>query len=235
MTGAEMVILFDLDATLLDHETAVRGGLAGLRAAFGAAIPWDQDQFFVRWEAVAEKYLPFSLTGKLLSFQDQRRMRIKEVFGSDLSTEEADRRFQIYLDGYNTHWTLYPDARPCLQALQDHRLGMITNGDGPQQRAKLATLGITDLFPSVIISREVGFAKPDQEIFELAANAAGAAPDRCMYVGDRLDTDAQAAAKVGMHGVWLNRVDGAEGPGVTTIHGLVELPPLVLAMERKNP
>jgi putative hydrolase of the HAD superfamily len=234
MTDPSTMIFFDLDATLLDHETAVRGGLANLRDAFGPAIPWDQDQFFAHWETVAEKYLPFSLTGKQLSFADQRRMRIKEIFGSDLSTEEADRRFQLYLDGYNTHWTLYPDALPCLKALQGHRLGMITNGDGPQQRAKLATLGINEFFPTVIISREVGFAKPDREIFELAAKAAGVALDQCMYVGDRLETDAQAAAKVGMHGVWLNRVDGTKGQGVTTIRGLVELLPLVLDATRKN-
>jgi len=235
MTDASTMIFFDLDATLLDHETAVRGGLANLREAFGPAIPWDQDQFFAHWETVAEKYLPFSLTGKQLSFADQRRMRIKEIFGADLSTEEADRRFQIYLDGYSTHWTLYPDALPCLQALQDYRLGMITNGDGPQQRAKLATLGISGLFSTVIISREVGFAKPDREIFELAAKAAGVALDRCMYVGDRLDTDAQAAARAGMKGVWLNRVDGRRGEGVSTIHGLKELLPLVLDMARNAP
>jgi putative hydrolase of the HAD superfamily len=111
---------------------------------------------------------------------------------------------------------------------------LITNGDGPQQRAKLARLGIGELFSWVIISMEVGLAKPEREIFELAAKEAGVAANRCMYVGDRLDTDAQAADKAGMRGVWLNRVDDARGQGVITIHSLSELPKIIFNSETRS-
>ena len=218
------IIFFDLDATLLNHETAVRGGLAKLAQAFQSEIPWDQDQFFKRWEAVAEKYLPFSFTGKQLSSQDQRRMRMVEIFGAGLSPDEADRRFQVYLEGYNANWTLYPDVKPCLEALGGRGFGMITNGEGTQQRAKLSRLGLDGLFSPLIISMEVGLAKPDKGIFELAAKEAGVPISQCVYVGDRLDTDAIAAAEAGMKGIWLNRPDESKGQGVITIHGLSELP-----------
>jgi putative hydrolase of the HAD superfamily len=208
--------------------------LSRLKESFGPEISWGQDEFFTRWEAIAEKYLPFSPAGKQLSFLEQRRMRIKEVFQADLSADESDRRFQIYLEGYNSHWKAYPDVMPCLQALQAHRLGLITNGEGPQQRAKLATLGISERFSPIIVSLEVGLAKPDREIFELAATLAGVATNTCIYVGDRLDTDAQAAAGAGMRGVWLNRVDDTTGQGVPTIPSLLALPPLVLAMSEAS-
>jgi len=230
MADAGTVIFFDLDATLLDHEAAVRGGLASFLEAFKAAVPGGTDDFFTRWESVAENYLQSSPKGRALTFSEQRRQRMEEIFGASLSAEEAARRFQVYLDGYEAHWALYPDVEPCLARLQGHRLGLITNGEGAQQRQKLERLGLAGRLSPVVVSREVGLAKPQKEIFELAARQAGAGIQACVFVGDRLDSDAQAAAAAGMRGVWLNRADGRQGEGVATIRGLGELPGLVAGL-----
>jgi putative hydrolase of the HAD superfamily len=45
-----------------------------------------------------------------------------------------------------------------------------------------------------------------------------------MYVGDRLDVDAQGATAAALRGVWLNRRGAAPAPGVETITSLAELP-----------
>ena len=71
--------------------------------------------------------------------------------------------------------------------------------------------------------------KPDARIFLEAARQAGCAPGECLYVGDRLETDALGSARAGMTGVWLNR-NGRSGnapDGVVVICGLELLPRLI--------
>jgi putative hydrolase of the HAD superfamily len=100
---------------------------------------------------------------------------------------------------------------------------------GEQQRSKIQKLGLVPYFSTVIISREVGCAKPDKAIFELAARKAGVDIKDCVYVGDRLEPDALAAQKAGMRGIWLDRKSEWDGGdlGVPVIRGLNELPELL--------
>lgn len=64
----------------------------------------------------------------------------------------------------------------------------------------LARLGLTDLAHSVVNSSLVGVAKPDRRIYEIAAERAGVAPDRCLFVDDRQE-NVDAAVALGMTGV----------------------------------
>lgn len=65
----------------------------------------------------------------------------------------------------------------------------------------LALLGLTSFADAVVSSARVGVAKPDRRIYEIAAGLAGAAPDRCLFVDDRLEnvTAAQALGMTGVH------------------------------------
>jgi putative hydrolase of the HAD superfamily len=165
------------------------------------------------------------------SFWGQRRSRMREIFGRDLSDDEADERFRVYLKVYEESWRLYPDVLPCFEALGDRRIGLITNGDGTQQRLKLARLGLEGRFSVVVISREVDCAKPDPAIFQLAAKLGGARAEDCVYIGDRLDADALGGQGAGMRGIWLKR-DGqpaAASVGVEVIASLQALPAMLAA------
>ncbi|WP_405826084.1 HAD-IA family hydrolase [Streptomyces sp. NBC_00838] len=64
----------------------------------------------------------------------------------------------------------------------------------------LALLGLTGLAHSVVNSSLVGVAKPDRRIYEIAAERAGVAPDRCLFVDDRQE-NVDAAVALGMTGV----------------------------------
>jgi putative hydrolase of the HAD superfamily len=144
--------------------------------------------FSLTGDKVSEKYFQSNNTHKI-SLNDQRRLRMRAVF----SDEEADSRFLKYLEIYEINWKLFPDSIPCLEACQDHRLGLITNGEGKLQRSKIQKLGLDPYFSEIIISRKVDCAKPDKAIFELAAKKAGVPMEECIYVGDRLHTDALAS------------------------------------------
>ncbi len=161
--------------------------------------------------------------------QEQRRARIRE-FTPGVSDAEADRRFQVYLDAYVADWRIFDDVLPALDALRDHRLGVITNGQIEQQRSKMTRTGLAGKFEMMVVSEEVGVPKPEAPIFVEACRRAGLPPWDCWYIGDRLATDALAATDAGLRGVWLNRNPAVPSdPRVPTIRSLAELPALVRA------
>ena len=118
---------------------------------------------------------------------------------------QADELFDIYFRVYESRWLLFPDVLPSLGELSGHRLGIISNGNGAEQRSKLERTGIAERFEFVHISDDCGHAKPDAEIFLRACTMAGVAPRDAIYIGDLYETDAVGARAAGLHGVWLNR------------------------------
>lgn len=236
MTG---VILFDLDDTIFEHSAAVRAGVTAHRRAHGGAMAAaDDDAEFARWTALEEHHYHRYLRGEL-PFLDMRRARARgfvEPYGLDLADNGvADEWFGRYLLEYAKAWRLHDDTIPMLDALAGRRFGIITNAELEFQLGKLEALAVTGRFEHVIASGAVGAAKPDARIFAHAASEFGVAVSDCVYVGDRLHTDAIGAAAAGMRGIWIDRHGRATGAeaveaethGVTIIRSLAELPVLV--------
>ena len=220
-----MLILFDIDDTLLDHEAAERAAATFLYKSITASAPLEE--FLGTWSEALERHFARYLTGEV-SYQGQRRDRMREVVDASLSDEGADRIFAGYLACYEASWALYPDVVPCLDGLSQYRLGVISNGQGDQQRKKLARTGIADRFECIVISEECGCAKPDAAIFLRACTLLGERPGSAVYVGDRYDIDAQAARAAGLQGIWLDRkgkaTAGHAPPIIGALGGLRDLP-----------
>jgi putative hydrolase of the HAD superfamily len=223
-------ILFDLDDTLLDGATAWRSGMETLLLARCPQL--DRSAALDAWDTVFEEYFARYLTGAL-TFEASRIARVRawaEVVSVEVASGDELLWFDDYLAGYQAGWAAFDDVGPTLPLLRGFRLGVITNGDGEQQRAKLTALGLGSTFEAVVCSGDVGFAKPDRRIFEAAADRLGLAPDHCLFVGDRRDSDALAALGAGMSAVWLNR-KGHPSPDdrVPEIDTLHRLPTLLTA------
>ncbi|WP_030790524.1 HAD family hydrolase [Streptomyces sp. NRRL S-920] len=79
---------------------------------------------------------------------------------------------------------------------------LVTNAT-PWLADDLALLGLTGpggLFDDVISSADLGITKPDRRIYETAAERAGTAPGRCLFVDDRQE-NVDAAEALGMTGL----------------------------------
>jgi len=72
-----MVILFDIDGALIDHDSAEAIAVAGLRHRTGHTE--DGVGFLRRWRSAFERHYNRHLAGEL-SIQEQRRERLHEVF-----------------------------------------------------------------------------------------------------------------------------------------------------------
>ena len=98
----------------------------------------------------------------------------------------------------------YSDAQSTLAALIDkgYKLGIIANQKlGTEER--LESWGLRQYFEVIAASAEIGYAKPDKEIFEKALELAKCTAAESVMVGDRLDNDIIPAKAIGMKTVWV--------------------------------
>jgi putative hydrolase of the HAD superfamily len=100
----------------------------------------------------------------------------------------------------------FPGALHALRTLKGagHRLGLVTNGAGSDQRRKLRRFGLEASFDVIVIEGEWGVGKPDPSIFEEALARLGSRHDDALMVGDNLTADIRGAKRVGMSAVWID-------------------------------
>lgn len=116
---------------------------------------------------------------------------------------------------FGTHCRPYEDAVPALEELQgSYTLAVITNGPADVQRAKLRHTGLDRFFPTVVISSEIGFAKPHEGAFAAALRALGTSADETVMIGDHLERDVAGARRAGLAAIWLNRSRATRPEGV---------------------
>jgi len=219
------VIFFDVDGTLLDDETAIARGLDALHASYGATLGLGRDALGHQWQQSLERHFPRFLAGEI-SMDEQRRARMRDLFGSVTTAERCDEAFAVYLDAYENAWAPYDDVHNTLDQLSNRRLGVITNGNNEQQRKKLERTGLAPRFSVVVTSGECGFAKPDRRIFMEACRRADVDPRRASFIGDDWAKDVVGSREAGLQPIWLRREPSAAPPvlpGVRVIETLHEL------------
>ncbi|MDM2963382.1 pyrimidine 5'-nucleotidase [Citrobacter sp. CK201] len=111
------------------------------------------------------------------------------------------------------------------------KMGIITNGFTSLQQIRLERTGLRDRFDLLVISEEVGVAKPDPRIFDYALEQAGS-PDRSrvLMVGDTAESDILGGINAGLSTCWLNAHHREQPAGIEptwTVASLSELEQLL--------
>jgi putative hydrolase of the HAD superfamily len=226
-------VLFDLDDTLIDHDSAVAGALSAFRALHLPGMPIASLQ--TAWETAASLHFPRFVNGQI-SFPDQRRLRIRDVLGIPALTDaEADVLFDAYLGAYEPLCAPFADVLPCLAALPGLAMGIISNGETGQQWRKLRRSGLLSHFGTVLISEETGLRKPDRRAFELAARNLKVTPSECAFVGDNPDADYRGSEEAGMFPILIDRKGKASGRGLRAVTSLREVPELLGLLPTEPP
>src|SRR3989454_319571 len=103
-------------------------------------------------------------------------------------------------------WRIYDDALPALEALasRDLPLAVISNWD-ERLRPLLQQFQLDRYFETIVVSCEVGFAKPSPVIFEHAAKKLGIVPEQILHVGDSAEEDVAGANAAGVRALLIDR------------------------------
>ncbi len=108
---------------------------------------------------------------------------------------------------------LLPGAAEAVRALAGRtRLGLVTNGLSLVQRGRLDRSGLSPFFSSVVISEEIGRAKPDPRFFQAAVESLGLPAAALLCVGDNPVADVGGARAAGIDAWWFSP-NGAPWPG----------------------
>ena len=193
-------VLFDWNGTLVQFTWDDDLLLAGHRAALGR----DDPDFTARYRA------------QMLGDAPQRPYT--EVL-RELGVDDPD----AFIDAEHEVWrpahAVLGAAQAMLESLRTSgiKTGLVANSwPDPARllRADAEAVGLAPLLDVMVFSEELGASKPRPEIFLHALAALGVEPERALYVGDRLETDVQGAANVGMttvQALWFNADDSISG------------------------
>jgi putative hydrolase of the HAD superfamily len=120
-------------------------------------------------------------------------------------------------------WRIFDDVPPVLGKLaaQGRRLAVISNWD-ERLRALLQGLGLSPHFETIVVSCEVGHAKPDRVIFDEAVRRLGLPAHQILHIGDSAEMDFQGARAAGFHALEIRR--SATEPGPHHMQSMLELP-----------
>ena len=123
---------------------------------------------------------------------------------------------------------LFPETRQVLETLRAKglKLGVISNFDS-RLYSVLDDLRIRSFFDAVTICSEIGYAKPQPEIFRAAILALGVPSNRILFTGDSLVDDYQAGQSAGLEAFLLDRSDRyAAMKSVRRLTNLADLLPI---------
>jgi HAD superfamily hydrolase (TIGR01549 family) len=203
---------FDLDETLLDgsrlQESIVRtcGMIAASHPELDAArlVEANAEIWPDYWRTIEEKWTLGALDGASVSF-GAWRLTLRACGCNDESIARLASETHLQL-GREAH-RLFDDVRELFTSAKRARipLVLITNGASDTQRDKLRVLGMQHWFDVVVISGEVGVAKPDASIFGLALDKLPVERKNVWHVGDSVTTDVAGARAAGLTAIWLNR------------------------------
>lgn len=118
-----------------------------------------------------------------LPAEEDKAKRVHEAFAEELG---------------NQRW-LMPGAEAfCRRVSQKLPICLVTNGIAKIQHSRFDSCVLRPYFSDMIISGEVGYAKPDRRIVELALKSLGIAdPAETVFIGDSLKADIAAARAAG--------------------------------------
>jgi 2-haloalkanoic acid dehalogenase type II len=230
-------LFFDFDGTLLDGSGHREAIWATCREIASAHSDLDADRLLETNGEVWTHYWPTVVQGWTLGRLDGATIRREawkrtlEACGCD-DPAVARTASAAHARHLRESLRLYPEVLALLPSLRlRYRLALISNGASDTQRESLRMLGIEQVFDAVAISGEVGVAKPDAAIFQIALRDLGVRPEQAWHIGDDALTDIAGAHAAGLTAVWLNRSESLWIHGEPQPHyevsSLSELPKLL--------
>ena len=196
-------LLFDLDHTLLDFETAEETALTQML----------EDMNFPDIQAFKDYYKP--MNQGLWKDLEQKKLTKQELvdsrfaigfahFGITVDGAEMALRYQDYI---SLQGQSFPGVEDLLEQLEEagYQLYAATNGVTAIQEGRLAHSTIASYFKEVFISEQLQTQKPDPDFFDKVGQLIpGFSKEETLMIGDSLTADIAGGHASGIATVWYN-------------------------------
>lgn len=214
-------VLFDLDGTLCRHEQEIAAVWEGAFADSGIEPFGEPPELWATMEEITE--------------YESEQAQLADGFASMAAAHGRDVDIHAWVEAFVSRldWTQVSLLSGATAALKAARrlgaVGLVTNGPESRQSTKLAALGLTEAFDTIVYAGDMARRKPHPEPFDRALDALGAKPERTLYVGNSLEHDVAGARNAGLPVAWIDH-DGTGAGEYAPDHVLrsvADLPPIL--------
>jgi putative hydrolase of the HAD superfamily len=196
--GHFKAVIFDLDDTLYPERQFVSGGFAAAARL-----------------VASESGLPAERCARELEclFDRGERTHTFDVWLDAASLPQTLSSAMI--QAYRQHWpslTLHGDVEHAITWCRHARLstGLVSDGYLDVQRRKVASLRLSEILTTIVLSDEFGraFWKPSTRPYLAAVERLRVDPGEAVYVGDNPQKDFRGARRAGLKSVRIRRPGG---------------------------
>jgi 2-haloacid dehalogenase len=201
--------LFDADNTLFDYDRAEAEALDETVAEAIAGVPPEKARSAYRlinagyWKRFEQAEV---------SREELKVGRFSDLLAALGVGGDARAMADGYLVRLSRKAYFLPHAREVVESLaRTAGLCLVTNGFASVQRGRMEASGIEGCFTAILISEDLGFAKPDPRFFHRACAELRLAPAEVLCVGDSPASDIGGALSAGVDACWY-APDGSQWP-----------------------
>ena len=215
-------IVFDVDGTLVDFQSALR---AALRAAAEAASEHLGTLVTPAALHQSRELLAVDPAWRGRKFTEVRDESIRRILAAaDEHDPEVVRRITTtYYEARDANLHPYDEVEESLAVLAAEGFTLIAATNGNAELAQHAFMAHVGHHQQAEV---IGISKPDPAFFARVVADTGGQPALALSVGDRIDNDVTPARAAGLHALYLDRHDAtpdADGPRITSLRELLAL------------
>lgn len=197
-------VFFDLDNTLLNHDSAEAAAQNDLYESTPELQEVSQDEWLSTYKSINHKLWLQYQEGKI----DRHGLQISRFHDTmdklELSTDRSEEIGYNYMQFYQNHWSWVEGAREALEkVVEKHPVGIVTNGFLETQQMKIQKMGLDQYTNLFVITEEIGVMKPHQKVFDVATERAGVDREFILYVGDSYSSDIVGGRDAGWNTAWF--------------------------------
>lgn len=190
------VLLADADGTLFDFHKGEAVAIAGTLEKFGIPVTDESIAAYSRANDEQWKKLERGETTQARLRVD-RFVNFLKAIGHKADPQEMSDDYVQRLS--MQRWPFAYSQELCRRVSEKMPIYLVTNGIAQIQRSRFGDCTLTPYLSGMVISEEVGAAKPDPKmLFEALKIAGGIAAEEAILLGDSLTADIAAAKNAGV-------------------------------------
>lgn len=198
------LLLADNDGTLMDFHAAEGKALHGAAAAMGLSLRSEEEALYRQINAEVWR----AYERREVTQEELRLLRFSRFISAMGFSVDAEEMAQAFMDALSKQTDEIDGAFDFIsKAAERVPVIMVTNGIASVQRARLAASRMTPYIQGIVISGEIGAAKPDPKMIYAALEMGGASAADALMLGDEPRADIAAANAASVDSCWLNPTD----------------------------
>jgi len=219
-------LLFDADGTLFDYDKSEKFAFTKACESYDIYV----SPLLVERYKQINRYLWSEFEKGNITSKKLRVRRFKFLF-EDLNINVKPKDFSDkYLDELSKTDFLIDGALDILNSLKDKaELAIITNGIKFVQNGRLKASKLDVFFKEIIISEDVGVAKPDKLFFDYTLDKINfTEKNDILIIGDSLSSDIQGGINSSIDTCWFNPNENGNITSIKPTYEIKELKDILL-------